>query len=409
MEKTNKPTLYLHIGMHKTGTTYLQNILRENQEYLLENEGLFFPDYAGVQNGQLTTRSGANSGHGAFTHRREQKSIHQRLIEDCERLKPKSVLISSENFTIWRRRVTAKQYLARFQYFEKIVVILVLRRQDRWIESYYKQLLDGFIDFEIRSIEQFCNDLDEQLFDYKARFQPWREIVGSKNFRVGSYDEIVANLGLMNWLCAELGLTPETQTFLSNQNAAKYPSTSGLNSFALRILNSLVITNKETRTKIVRELYDAGEDNNFDLLPKKTAEKLRMRYQASNEWIAKNWMQSDASEFSEWKTLHYTDTPVPNAQDANLVVKLNVLADSIERHCGPSARALAFRNLDKIITTNGSDKNISQRLMGVNDDLRRARKILQARLSNSSKRYLVADITRKFKKVMVSVWRRLNG
>ncbi|WP_189639674.1 hypothetical protein [Paramylibacter ulvae] len=299
--------------------------------------------------------------------------------------------------------------MSRFQYFDRIVVILVLRRQDRWIESYYKQLLDGFIDFEIRSIEQFCEDLDEQLFDYKKRFQPWCDIVGANNFRVGSYDDIISGPGLTTWFCDELGLSSASREFLSSQDAPQYPSASGLNSFALRLLNKLVITNKETRTKIVRDLYNAGEVENFDLLPKHVAENLRDKYKTSNDWISKNWIQTKTPEFSEWKALHYTDTPTPNTQHANLIKKLDALADSIEQHCGPSARALAFRDLDKILATNGSDTNFPQRIKTVNDDLRRACKILQARLANSSKRFLIADLSRQLKKVGVSLWRRLNG
>jgi len=35
-------TVYLHIGLHKTGTTFLQNVLRANTEALAE-QGIIYP------------------------------------------------------------------------------------------------------------------------------------------------------------------------------------------------------------------------------------------------------------------------------------------------------------------------------------------------------------------------------
>jgi hypothetical protein len=43
---TAPSTVFLHVGLHKTGTTYLQNLLRANTD-ALARQGLYYPDLAG--------------------------------------------------------------------------------------------------------------------------------------------------------------------------------------------------------------------------------------------------------------------------------------------------------------------------------------------------------------------------
>ena len=97
-----------------------------------------------------------------------------------------TVLLSSENFTL--RDKASEQHIQKFAAFGTIKVVLVLRRQDSWIESYYKQVIDGHRDFETRSFDAFLEQ-EGPLLDFYSRFSPWRELVGPDNFHVLSYDD----------------------------------------------------------------------------------------------------------------------------------------------------------------------------------------------------------------------------
>jgi hypothetical protein len=52
---TNDRKIILHIGLHKTGTTTIQNVLHANREFLLRREGVLYPSLAPNLSGALNT------------------------------------------------------------------------------------------------------------------------------------------------------------------------------------------------------------------------------------------------------------------------------------------------------------------------------------------------------------------
>jgi hypothetical protein len=52
---TNDRRIILHIGLHKTGTTTIQNVLHANRDFLLRHEGALYPSLApNLSNALLT-------------------------------------------------------------------------------------------------------------------------------------------------------------------------------------------------------------------------------------------------------------------------------------------------------------------------------------------------------------------
>ncbi len=44
VEKYDRPVLYLHVGLPKTGTSAIQNFLFQNNK-ILQEQGVFYPDF----------------------------------------------------------------------------------------------------------------------------------------------------------------------------------------------------------------------------------------------------------------------------------------------------------------------------------------------------------------------------
>lgn len=123
--------LYIHIGIHKTGTTSIQWFLAKNRGKLLEN-GLFYPT---VPETDITP----------FQHRYinllirgNKKDTFIKYFENAAKKSP-NVLISSETFLIKLGFINWFKELKSI--FDKIIIIVYVRQQDSWLESTYKYML----------------------------------------------------------------------------------------------------------------------------------------------------------------------------------------------------------------------------------------------------------------------------
>jgi len=142
-----KPRLYLHAGMHKTGTSAIQKWAKANRE-VLENNGLHYPDYSPFAEMKI-------NGHMQFTHSLAGKPS-QLTLEECERLveiwkkkcleKGCDLFFSAES--IFRHLLKSQTMHPRMAYLVKIkeifsefdvIPVLVFRRPDSFIESLYKE------------------------------------------------------------------------------------------------------------------------------------------------------------------------------------------------------------------------------------------------------------------------------
>lgn len=142
-----QPRIYLHAGMHKTGTSAIQKWAKNNKE-ILESHRLYYPNYEPFAEMKI-------NGHMQFTHAVAGKDS-QLTFDECKKLSSKwhddalrkncDILFSAES--IFRHFIKSKEtdprklYLQRiknlFEGFE-IIPVLVFRRPDSFIESLYKE------------------------------------------------------------------------------------------------------------------------------------------------------------------------------------------------------------------------------------------------------------------------------
>jgi hypothetical protein len=198
----SSPRIVLHVGAPKTASTYLQRRLRANSERLRER-GIFVPvlPQVAAMAGNAKLLATALSKRPSLTFQRAFPEIDHRtlnpatlvdeLLRDWKR-ETESVVLSAENF----RPHHAARLRGMFPIDLPVLVILFVRRQDRWIDSYFNQMVKT--SEEHRSmpdfVTQLCDTEGERLCrpDWFAHYEAWKSAFG--NCTVIFYDEVASDV-----------------------------------------------------------------------------------------------------------------------------------------------------------------------------------------------------------------------
>lgn len=196
--------IYIHIGLHKTGSTALQALLVQNSSLLQQYDTLYpdagrhikFPlghhDLAWSLFGQLIGRT-KNVDANAWAH----------LIEEIQAKKPKKVILSSEEF-----ETTSVEFIQRIQEIldgYDVRIIIYLRNPVDFMKSAYKQ--------QTKSPTRFAgsfHDLVERNIDrckYPQLLERWAGVFGKEAIVVHSYDGVKSGVGLYSDFFAAVDLS----------------------------------------------------------------------------------------------------------------------------------------------------------------------------------------------------------
>jgi hypothetical protein len=271
----------------------MQNVLTAHRYDLIEH-GVLFPLTGTSNRRPMRTREGAQSGHVLFTMRRVPKELVAQLLEEVPPT-VSTVLLSAEDFT--NPRVAPEQHIELFSAFRTIKVVLVLRRQDVWIESFYKQVVDQYSYFETRSFGEYLAQDGRSLLDFYARFSPWRDLVGPENFRVMSYDDMPDGDAICRSLLGVAGVAPEHLGAYPGIEAPPYYSVRSIDTVGLRILNGYRVQSHEIRDKAAREIYAAAPAGDIELLTPEMRAGIQARCAAINERIEAEWFTEPVPGF----------------------------------------------------------------------------------------------------------------
>lgn len=311
-------TLVLHIGLHKTATTYVQNVL-SSRRYDLLREGVLYPLAGsgllarGVDRSTINTRDGAQSGHATFTRQGDQHEAVTELLDELPDT-VSTVLLSSEDFSLGL--LSPQQYLARFGGFGRVEVVLVLRRQDVWIESFYKQVVDQYANFETRSFEDYVAHAGPRLLDFHARFAPWRDAVGPDSFHAVSFDDLPGGGDeICRYLAEVAGIEGPLLDELTTLDVARYDSVRAIDTLGLRILNSCRVEDRNTRVTLARSIYDAAPAGDIKLLTTKVRQAIKETYAPVNQRIEEEWFTHPVPGFRFGAEVPEVAPMTPTADD----------------------------------------------------------------------------------------------
>jgi len=184
--------LVIHIGLQKTGTTFLQHSLNTCQRALVAHH-LIYPDpVAGLD-------AAGGSAHHFLAHAVMGHRLGHTPAANFDRLEThvaalravcaeaaaqpdRTVLISSEDFSRFRlRHIRRLRALFPDQDFR---ILVYLRRQDAWLEAMYGQVLkQGRYQDHDELVEQ-----SQEHVDYVALLAPWARVFGDSRLIIRAYE-----------------------------------------------------------------------------------------------------------------------------------------------------------------------------------------------------------------------------
>lgn len=299
-----KKKLFLHIGLHKTGTTSLQTFLKAN-EGMLRRAGYLYPraciPEGSAAHHQLSWKM-ANLKQAAHF---DEKTLLDAILAEQKAARC-HLIISSEDFSRLGRKGVV-QLKSMFRHFN-VKVIVYLRRQDHRIESYYIQRIKG------STLTMTFSDYMQQnlaLNDYSMMINEWAGVFGKKNMIVRAIERFKEFDSVHDFLeILDLHEFPG-RIHTSRQNVSPDASVSEL----LRRLNlawerkELSCTPDELQQKykmpLLRTLANGGTDRT-SYLTFEERRKLLDHFRESNFRLAREYFRRDRL-FDE----EFPDTKLP--------------------------------------------------------------------------------------------------
>ena len=181
----NKPTIHLHIGTHKTGTTSLQKFLDSNQK-ILKKFGILYPKTGWYHYSQhlLAFQLKGTTPNGVDTI---SDDIWMDLNKEISKSKLKNIVISSEIFaTLNKEQIDQlKKELSDYN----VKIYLYLRRQDELFESIYNQQVKEWRNPRKETISYFMNKKNKLYgqFNYFQLVYNWSMVFGKENISIRAY------------------------------------------------------------------------------------------------------------------------------------------------------------------------------------------------------------------------------
>lgn len=273
-------TLFIHAGMHKTGTTALQHFLHFNRDILAEN-GLYYP-LAGVPDRR------ANWGHHDIMdvlNKSADRSLLSDLRQEC--VKQPQIVLSSERFYGFKNPEIFTPLLRRFRKWTPKIVIY-LRQQDRYVEAIYRQNVkaNGMQD----DILTFAKRIHRRL-DFLALVNRLAEITGPEGVIVRPYEKSALAGDICTDFFQTIGHSIPDQA--QRPKATKNP---GLSREGIRLMieANVKFAGKSDRLAEMRKAllseHPAKTHENPDLLPDEIRAEMRERYRADNSEIAARFL-----------------------------------------------------------------------------------------------------------------------
>ena len=189
-------TVYVHIGLHKTGTSSIQAFLRKNKPALLER-GYLYPRTGWTAGGHH------NLAYELLGRKRFSEAPGRLADLEAEIATAPNAILSSEEFEFLELAEVRRLKAALGEREARIVVYL--RRQDALIASTYAQQVK--MGARMRPFEDYARaSLYNPRFDFSQLLGRWAGVFGKDSLEVAVVSDQTAGQRLYDDFLGRLGL-----------------------------------------------------------------------------------------------------------------------------------------------------------------------------------------------------------
>lgn len=304
--KMQKIKLYLHIGIHKTGTTAIQNFLYVNKESLKDN-WIYIPSK------HLSDNRPQELLFKILDNNLEYLEILQSMKQECIENNCHTIVLSNEDMTKMRDIDVVKQLNDMFD----LKIVVYLRRQDKYIESNYSFFATLFeTRYEYKKPIYEVPAMGNITTYYCDLIDFWSSGMSKSNILIKRYDQAVKNNNLLGSFLEILGLDLD-ERFNTIETTKNVSPNKYVVQFMLGIDNSL--NDRETYNNIFNWLKTESIIKNG---PKAIFFSKKDRIELMNKCNGCN--QRLSSEFLEGKSIFNDDydIQVPESISPEIINRL---------------------------------------------------------------------------------------
>ncbi|MFN3292348.1 MAG: glycosyltransferase family 2 protein [Gemmobacter sp.] len=204
--------LVLHIGAHKTGTTYVQGNMRFNRD-ALRRKGVLFPLTGDMAADFDPVRPDGSPGHQGLVNAAHagDAAVQAAFFDEVAASGAETVVVSCENMmpplsaSLLR---LVQQLDAFFDGFARRDLVAGQRRPDIWADRFYRELVCNGHAGNRSDAAAFAHETGARLFDLPAQLGPFEERFSTRARLVG-FDAAVAQGRLWPAHLEAFGLAPD--------------------------------------------------------------------------------------------------------------------------------------------------------------------------------------------------------
>ena len=310
-----KKNIYLHIGLHKTGTSMLQKYMFQNAD-LLKESGYLYPYYGIVNNAHHLLAWPLNETHPRYKLLHETyDEVLLTLKHEISKSECESIVISSEDFSKIYSPANLERLSNSLKEFN-VKVIVYVRRQDHFLQSLYSQVVKQ--SRYPKDIGRFVQDAltKEEIWNIKPKLDIWSQFFGQDNIILRVYEKQQLEEGLLADFVKCIGLHLDVSTYASKR------VNSSLNYSLLNYLtycNTLPLTSDQHEKLVatLEEISDRKYSEKKDLLSPGDRIMILNKCDDSNRQIASQYFGADREQlfFEEWPDI---DADWENPEDLSV-------------------------------------------------------------------------------------------
>ena len=398
-------TVYLHGGMPKTGTTYIQQFLKDNSEILKEN-GAVFPDFSDLfpeiyHDGRDSIAVRRNGYWLNKVSWKEEASV--KVLERIGTLAGQYEKIILSDEMLWNRKFNRDAFWQLFQKHLKIYgielkAVFYLRRQDAFIYSIWAQHIKTMRDapYQTYTLKQFLDEDFHNYYklDYLSVLETMERQIGRENmiprvFEIGQFGGGAHTLLSDFFEAVDLPLTDAYRKPAQLQNESLKDSVLE----AKRHLNQVTefreldaASRKDFADCLLlaqKALEDKGCLQDRTAFPNTERSRFLRDYEAGNAALAKKYFDREKLFLDE-----IPDTDVPEEEfttEELMVVCGQVMLQMLDKISGQRSRRRETAAKNKLLQL--ENKKLRERALAAEKEISRLRKKpLRALLRSRSKR-----------------------